>query len=80
MTTPTTPTQRLIDLRLDGELEEFVRSRRAAGRSWRLIARDIYDATGQDVTEVTVRSWYRDVDIADEDPASELSPSELRSA
>jgi hypothetical protein len=79
MTTPTTPTQRLIDLRLNGQLEKFVRSRRADGRSWRLIARDIYDATGQDVTEVTVRSWYRDTDATTEDPASEPT-TELRSA
>lgn len=59
-----TPTAQLADLILgdDGPLETFVRSRRADGRAWRLIARDLYEATGQriDVTYETLRSWYPD--------------------
>lgn len=59
-----TPTAQLADLILgdDGPLEDFVRSRRATNRAWRLIARDLYEATGQriDVTYETLRSWYPD--------------------
>lgn len=55
-----TPTRRLADLLLKGTLDEFVTSRRATGRSWRLIARDLREATdGQlDVTYETLRSWF----------------------
>lgn len=56
-----TPTQQLADVLLGGGLEEFVRSRRP-GRSWRLIARDLWEATNHrvDVTYETVRGWYPD--------------------
>ena len=61
-----TPTAQLADLILGdaGPLEDFVRSRRAEGRAWRLIARDLYEVTGQriDVTYETLRSWYPDPD------------------
>lgn len=64
MTTPSTPTLRLADLLLgdQGPLEEFVRSRRASGRAWRLVARDLYEATNRevDVTYETLRSWFPD--------------------
>lgn len=53
-----TPTQQLVDLKLDGTLNDFVALRRGAGRSWRLISRDIYEQTGIDVTNETLRSWY----------------------
>lgn len=54
-----TPTQRLADHLLGEPLEEFVRARRP-GRSWRLIARDIYEATNGDidVTPITLASWF----------------------
>jgi hypothetical protein len=57
-----TPTQRLADHILGGTLDEFVRSRRP-GRSWRLLARDLYEATGHeiDVTYVTLTSWFPDL-------------------
>lgn len=60
MTAPATDRRRLLDLLLGeaGPLDEFVRSRREAGRSWRLVARDLYDATGEDVTYETLRSWF----------------------
>jgi hypothetical protein len=60
MSTPQTPTRRLADTLLDGRLDEFVTSRRAEGRPWRLICRDLRDATDGaiDITEVTIRSWF----------------------
>lgn len=58
--TPRTPKQQLADLLLGQSLDEFVTSRRGQDRSWRLIARDLYERTnGQvDVTHETLRSWY----------------------
>lgn len=58
-----TPTQRLADRILDGELESFVVSRRTSGKSWRVIARDLYNATdGEiDVTYETVRGWFAEL-------------------
>lgn len=53
-----TPTQLAANHLLDGKLDEFVTSRRAKGRSWRLIARDLFEATELDVTHETIRSWY----------------------
>jgi hypothetical protein len=55
-----TPTQRLADLLLPTTLADFVQARRTAGRSWRLIARDLHQETaGQvDVTAETLRGWY----------------------
>lgn len=61
-----TPTQRLADALLSpsGDLDSFVTSRReqAPPRSWRLIARDLLEATqGQvDVTAQTLHTWYGD--------------------
>lgn len=52
------PLQRLVDTLLDGKLDTFIGERRAAGRAWRLISRDIYELTGQDVTYETLRRWY----------------------
>lgn len=50
----------LADLKLggDGALKDLVLARRAEGVSWRLIARDVYDATGVDVTHESLRSWF----------------------
>lgn len=52
----------LADARLgaDGPLGSFVRSRRAAGLSWRRIERDLLDRTGVDVTGETLRTWFPD--------------------
>lgn len=65
MDTTDTPTQALARTMVD-DLDEFVISRRRDGRSWRLIARDLYDATNGriDVTLETVRSWYGDREVA----------------
>lgn len=63
-TTAPTPNRRLADLLLgdDGPLEEFVRTRRAEGVAWRIIARDLYEATDRelDLTYETLRSWFPD--------------------
>jgi hypothetical protein len=57
---PGTDRKRLIDNLLGdrGPLDRFVREGRAEGRSWRLLARDLYDMTGADVTHETLRSWF----------------------
>lgn len=55
-----TDRQRLIEVILGCSVEEFVRSRRATGRAWRLIERDLFAATGEDVTYETLRSWFPD--------------------
>lgn len=65
MESPDSPTgensptlQRLVDTLLGGQLDAFVSERRATGRAWRLISRDIYEATKVDVTYETLRRWY----------------------
>lgn len=54
-----TPMQRLAEAVLGESLELFVLSRRP-DRSWRLIARDLYEATkGEiDVTPMTLATWF----------------------
>lgn len=59
-----TATQRLADHLLDGQLGEYVLSRRAKGDSWRRIALDLRDDIGIDVTHETLRSWYMAEDVA----------------
>lgn len=55
-----TPTQRLAGHLLGRPLAEFVAEQRRGGRSWRLVARDVLEATeGEiDVTGETLRGWY----------------------
>jgi hypothetical protein len=55
---PQTAKQQLADVLLEGTLDEFVKTRRADGRSWRLIAKDLEAETGVDVTFESIRSWY----------------------
>jgi len=57
-----TDRQRLLDFVLgdDGPLSRYVLERRANGRSWRLIARDLYEQTGRDITHETLRAWFPD--------------------
>lgn len=52
------PTRALANERLSGGLDELVGARRSAGVSWRLIAREIHERTGVDVTYETLRIWY----------------------
>lgn len=58
--TTESPTQRLASILLGRPLDGWIADQRAAGRSWRLVARDLYEATnGQiDVTHETVRTWF----------------------
>lgn len=62
-----TPTARLAEHLLGRPLSEFVRDRRADGLAWRLISRDLYEATDHeiDVTYETLRTWFPDVEIAE---------------
>lgn len=65
-----TATHHLADLLLGeaGPLERFVRERRDGSpkRAWRLIERDLYEATGQqiDLTYESLRSWFPDPERA----------------
>lgn len=53
--------RRLADVLLDETLDEFVAARRAQGRSWRAIARDLWEATNGrvDASDETIRAWFR---------------------
>lgn len=55
-----TPTQRLASLLLQQPVEDWITSKRDAGVSWRLIARELHTVTdGQiDVTAETLRGWF----------------------
>jgi hypothetical protein len=53
-----TATRRLLDLLLDGHLESFIQERRDQQVPWRLIAREVYERTGVDITAETLRSWF----------------------
>lgn len=59
---PSTPTRRLAEVLLGRPLDEWVRERRAAGSSWRLISMELWDATNHEVvvTYETLRSWFPD--------------------
>lgn len=56
-----TPTQRLADVILGRPVDEWIAERRNLPnpRSWRLLARDLYDATDGsiDVSHETLRLW-----------------------
>ena len=54
-----TATQKLASHLLGRDVREFIAERRAGGRAWRFVARDLYEATGGqiDVTYETVRGW-----------------------
>jgi len=59
-----TPNQKLAGMILGKPVKHYIADRRAAGRSWRLIARDLYEATnGQiDITGEAARLWASDQD------------------
>ena len=59
-----TATQALADHLLNGQLAEYVLSRRANGDSWRRIAINLRDDINIDVTHETVRAWYLAEDVA----------------
>lgn len=59
-----TVTFRLAETILGTDLQAWISERRRTGRSWRLIARDLYEATDRqiDVTHETVRTWAQAVE------------------
>lgn len=63
-----TPKHQLADLLLggDGALEQFVGERRANEVSWRLIIRELYEATDGrvDLTYETLRTWFPNEEAA----------------
>lgn len=60
MTQPT-PLYRLVEARLGGEgsLARYVEERRAS-TSWRTMAADLTERTGESVTHETLRLWFAD--------------------
>lgn len=64
-----TPTQRLASHLLGHDVGAYIRYRREIGRSWRMLARDIYEATDHevDVSHETIRAWAKPA--PDEDAA-----------
>lgn len=58
MTQPT-PLYRLVEARLGRSLDDYVAERRA-GMSWRAMAADLTERTGETVTYETLRSWFAD--------------------
>ncbi len=74
----TTRLQSLVDLKLGGSLRRVVFDARAEGKSWRAIAADLSEATGEPVTHESVRSWF--VDEADAVVSSALRDAGLKAA
>ncbi len=50
---------KLASILLGQDVREWIAGRRNDGRSWRLISRDLYEATNKqvDVTHEAIRSW-----------------------
>lgn len=58
MTQPT-PLYRLVEVALGRKLDDYVAENRAA-MSWRAMAADLSQRTGETVTYETLRSWFAD--------------------
>jgi len=56
----------MADRMADGTLEEQIRSLRADGESWEVIARRLYEAHGIEVTGQTLRNWGLALGLRDE--------------
>jgi hypothetical protein len=69
--TQPSPLYRLIESKLDEPLTDFVAARRLPTKSWREIADEIYERTGETVTGERIRQWFADADT----PASTPSAS-----
>lgn len=54
-----TPLYQLVEARLGGSLEEYVAERRAT-TSWRVMAADLTERSGVQVTYETLRGWFAD--------------------
>lgn len=61
MTQPS-PLYRLIESKLEEPLTDFVAARRLPTKSWREIADEIRERTGEQVTGERVRQWFADTD------------------
>lgn len=59
MTQPS-PLYRLIESKLGEPLTDFVSARRLPTKSWREIAEEIKERTGETVTGEAVRLWFSD--------------------
>ena len=61
-----TPTQKLASMLLGQPVQQWLRDRYATGRSWRLVARDLYETTnGQiDITHEAARKWANEPEKA----------------
>jgi hypothetical protein len=57
-----TAAYQLLDLKMNGRLEEYVTARRGEGLSWRLIMNEVRDQTGSDVSHETLRAWFPSLD------------------
>lgn len=51
-------TKRLIDARLDGQLEGLVAGLRTGGMGWRRVAEQVTAQSGVDVSYETLRNWF----------------------
>lgn len=59
----TSPQYRLLDTMLAGKhhglgIEHYVMNRRVDGASWARIAQDLYNDTGERVSDETLRRWF----------------------
>ena len=53
-----TPLRRLIEMSLEGTLEDYVVEARNQDKTWSTIARDLSDRTGCRVSSETLRQWF----------------------
>lgn len=63
---PRAAIKRLADLLLGKPVEDYILERRRAGKSFRVISRDLYlETNGEvDVSDVSLRLWVNDRDVA----------------
>ncbi len=61
MTDAPTDRARLVEAALGQNLHDWLATHRAAGTTWRQLAAIVTAQTRIDVTDVTVRAWYRDL-------------------
>jgi hypothetical protein len=55
---------RLIESQLDVPLADFIAKRRLPTKSWREIADEIRERTGEAIHEETLRQWFADRETA----------------
>lgn len=56
---PPTPNQKLASILLGQDVADWIRTQRAEGNSWRIVSRNLYEATNHqvDVTYEALRAW-----------------------